>query len=105
MQDGERNRYYRVLGLDAGASPDQLKRARRDMVQVWHPDRFTANSRLQKMAQEKLREINEAYEKLKSMDQTGAAAARPAAANPQTTRLANRALPDRFCLVAQATGA
>src|SRR5678815_4464351 len=61
-----RDRYYRVLGVDATASPQQLKRAHRDLVQVWHPDRFTANPRLQKLAAAKLLEINHAYDALRS---------------------------------------
>ena len=32
------------------------------MAKVWHPDRFGHDERLQKKAQEKLKEINEAYE-------------------------------------------
>src|SRR4051794_20431858 len=65
MAAGSRDHYYGVLGVDPSASPEQLKRAHRDLVQVWHPDRFTANPRLRQMADEKLREINEAYAELR----------------------------------------
>jgi hypothetical protein len=58
--------YYRILGLEPGATPAALKSAHRDLAQVWHPDRFTSNPRLQKFAQEKLREINDAYARLSS---------------------------------------
>jgi curved DNA-binding protein CbpA len=61
------DRYYRILGLEPGASPERLKQAYRDLVWVWHPDRFEGNPRLQKVAQEKLKEINKAYEQLKSV--------------------------------------
>ncbi len=54
--------YYRVLGLEPGASVDELKLAHRDLVKVWHPDRFADDPRLQMKAQEKLKQINEAYE-------------------------------------------
>jgi hypothetical protein len=57
--------YYRILGLDPGASPDQVKEAYRDMAKVWHPDRFAHDPRLQQKAQERLKAINEAYEILK----------------------------------------
>ena len=36
------------------------------MAKVWHPDRFVHDPRLQEKAQEKLKEINEAYEQLSS---------------------------------------
>jgi uncharacterized protein YjbI with pentapeptide repeats len=59
-------RCYFLLGLDPGANPEQIKEAWRDLVQVWHPDRFGGNDRLQHKAQEKLKEINQAYEKLRN---------------------------------------
>jgi uncharacterized protein YjbI with pentapeptide repeats len=66
-------RCYFLLGLDPGANPDQIKEAWRDLVQVWHPDRFGGNERLQQKAQEKLKQINQAYEKLRN-PQAGAGA-------------------------------
>lgn len=56
--------YYRVLDLRPGASLAEIKTAWRDLAQVWHPDRFTGNERLQKKAEETLKEINEAYHRL-----------------------------------------
>jgi hypothetical protein len=55
-------RYYKILGLKPGASEEDAKNAYRDLVQVWHPDRFTHNPSLQKKAEEQLKEINNAYE-------------------------------------------
>jgi hypothetical protein len=57
---------YQALGLKPGASPEEMKQAYRDMVKVWHPDRFGHDERLRVMAQDKLKEINGAYETLKS---------------------------------------
>lgn len=57
---------YELLGVKPGASIAELKAAYRDMAKVWHPDRFAHDERLQKKAQEKLKEINEAYEQLLS---------------------------------------
>jgi hypothetical protein len=56
--------YYRVLDLEPGASMAEVKTAWRDLAQVWHPDRFAGNERLQKKAEEALKEINEAYHRL-----------------------------------------
>jgi hypothetical protein len=55
---------YEVLGAKPGISNRELKAAHRDLAKVWHPDRFTHDPRLQEKAQEKLKEINEAYELL-----------------------------------------
>jgi curved DNA-binding protein CbpA len=41
---------------------EELKQAYRDAISVWHPDRFSANSRLKRKAERKAAEINEAYE-------------------------------------------
>ncbi|MGH7771197.1 MAG: J domain-containing protein [Candidatus Binatia bacterium] len=60
------DRCYEVLGLKPGASIEKVKQAKRDLAKVWHPDRFPHDPRLQQMAQEKLKEINEAYEQLHS---------------------------------------
>ncbi|HET9477796.1 MAG TPA: J domain-containing protein, partial [Pyrinomonadaceae bacterium] len=55
---------YDVLGVKPGVSDSELKAAHRDLAKVWHPDRFLHDPRLQDKAQEKLKEINEAYEQL-----------------------------------------
>ncbi|HEV8342981.1 MAG TPA: J domain-containing protein [Candidatus Binatia bacterium] len=67
MDDIER--YYEILGLKPGASQEKLKEAFRDLVKVWHPDRFSHDPKLQKKAQEKLKEINLAYQRLESFVQ------------------------------------
>ena len=57
---------YEVLGVKPGVSMRELKAAHRDLAKVWHPDRFLHDPRLQEKAQEKLKEINEAYELIRS---------------------------------------
>ena len=57
---------YELLGVKPGVSSGELKAAHRDLAKVWHPDRFVHDPRLQEKAQEKLKEINEAYELLVS---------------------------------------
>lgn len=57
---------YDLLGVKPGVSIRELKAAHRDLAKVWHPDRFQHDPRLQEKAQEKLKEINEAYDLLSS---------------------------------------
>ncbi|MEN3330755.1 MAG: hypothetical protein V7641_120 [Blastocatellia bacterium] len=63
------DRYYETLELAPDASPEEVKQAYRDLARVWHPDRFAHDARLQQKAQERLKEINEAYEKLRNFNQ------------------------------------
>jgi len=57
-------KYFEILGLKPEASLEEVKEAYRDLVKVWHPDRFAHDPKLQAKAQEKLKEINEAYQKI-----------------------------------------
>ena len=57
--------HYQILEVDLGASQDELKQAYKDLAKVWHPDRFTDDPRLQRKAEEKLKQINTAYNFLK----------------------------------------
>jgi hypothetical protein len=59
-------RYFEILGIRPGVSDEELKQVYRDLVNVWHPDRFVGNPRLQKKAEENIKEINAAYEYIKS---------------------------------------
>ena len=58
------NRCYEILEIEPGSSLEEIKRAYRDLAFVWHPDRFAHNDRLQQKAQQRLTEINEAYQQL-----------------------------------------
>lgn len=59
-------RYFEILELQPGASIDELNQAYKDLVNIWHPDRFSKNPRLKQRAEEKLKEVNQAYETVKS---------------------------------------
>ena len=63
---GKMERCFGILGLKPGASQEELTQAYRDLANVWHPDRFVGNPRLQKKAEERIKEINAAYEYIKS---------------------------------------
>lgn len=67
----ELSRYFDILEIRRGASPEEIKRAYRDMAQVWHPDRYSHNPRLRAKAEEKLKNINEAYQRLSAHSQRG----------------------------------
>ncbi|WP_297639287.1 DnaJ domain-containing protein [uncultured Clostridium sp.] len=54
---------YEVLGLREGASQEEIKAAYKTLVKKYHPDQFTDNP-LKELANEKLKEINEAYDTL-----------------------------------------
>ena len=54
---------YEILGLRDGASEEEIKRAYKELVKKYHPDRFRDNP-LSDLAEEKLKEINEAYDYL-----------------------------------------
>jgi len=54
-------RCLKILELDCAGSLQEAKRAYKDLVRVWHPDRFHKSPRLKDKAEKKLREINLAY--------------------------------------------
>lgn len=57
---------FEILEVDKDSSPDRIKEAYRDIINVWHPDRFSNNVRLKEKAESKVKEINMAYETLQS---------------------------------------
>src|SRR5208283_3322180 len=61
-------RALQTLGLGSDATSQDIKQAHRDLAMVWHPDRFPKDSRLQRKAEENLKEINRAYEILRDYD-------------------------------------
>jgi molecular chaperone DnaJ len=54
---------YEVLGVRQGASEEEIKKAYRELVKQYHPDKYE-NNPLKNLAEDKLREINEAYDTL-----------------------------------------
>ena len=58
---------YSVLEVPGGAPLSEIVKAHKDLVLVWHPDRFNQNPDLRKKAEEKLKQINEAYNRLKNI--------------------------------------
>ncbi|MBI2523631.1 molecular chaperone DnaJ, partial [Candidatus Peregrinibacteria bacterium] len=79
-----------VLGLEKGASVDDAKRAYRRLSKEWHPDKHPSagSGRAKKEAEQKFKEINEAYEilgdpeKKRMYDDYGARGGGAAGQNP-----------------------
>ncbi len=57
---------YKVLGVSPNASDDEIKKAYRDLARKYHPDNYHDNP-LADLAQEKMKEINEAYDEITKM--------------------------------------
>ena len=53
----EKRDYYEVLGLQKGASDDEIKKAFRKKAMKYHPDKNKGD----KAAEEQFKEINETY--------------------------------------------
>ena len=50
--------YYETLGIDKSASESDIKKKYRSLSKEWHPDKHKGD----KTAEQKFKEINEAYE-------------------------------------------
>ena len=61
---------YSILGVDPGASDEEIKKAYRDLARKYHPDNYQ-NNPLADLAEEKMKEVNEAYEAINKMRSGG----------------------------------
>jgi hypothetical protein len=57
---------YSVLGVKQNASEDEIKRAYHELARKYHPDNYQ-NNPLANLAEEKMKEINEAYDAITKM--------------------------------------
>ncbi len=59
------HKYLEVLELPPGASWDDVTKAYRDLIKVWHPDRFAHDDGLRTRAENKSKLLNEAVRQLR----------------------------------------
>ena len=61
----DKSKYYTILGVNRGASQDEIKKAYHKLAKEHHPDKFVNSSDSEKKYHEnKMKEINDAYENL-----------------------------------------
>lgn len=54
--------FYKVLGVEPGASREDIRRAHRELVRALHPDRHGVSTTAERaLAERRMREINEAW--------------------------------------------
>jgi len=59
--------YYKVLGISKGATVADIKKAYKNLISQYHPDKVSnLGSDLQNLAKKKAQEINEAYQYFKN---------------------------------------
>jgi len=54
---------YKVLGVSRDATDEEIKKAYRELARKYHPDNYV-NNPLAELVEEKMKEINEAYDRI-----------------------------------------
>jgi tetratricopeptide (TPR) repeat protein len=64
MDEKDLQKYYKTLDVTPDTPWEDIKRAYHDLMKVWHPDRFAGDPRLQKIVEEKTKELTHAFQKI-----------------------------------------
>ena len=62
---------YKVLGVSKNASDDEIRSAYYELVRKYHPDNYGEDNPLKDLANEKMQEVNEAYDKIQELRKKG----------------------------------
>lgn len=62
---------YKVLGVSRDATDDEIKKAYRELARKYHPDNYV-NNPLADLVEEKMKEVNEAYDQIQKERAAGA---------------------------------
>ena len=63
---------YKVLGVSSSATDEEIKKAYRELARKYHPDNYV-NNPLADLVEEKMKEINEAYDQIQKERAAGTA--------------------------------
>ena len=58
------SKHYKILAVAADCSWDELRKTYKKQIQKWHPDRFEGSSEQKEAADEKIKQINIAYNEI-----------------------------------------
>ena len=64
---------YSVLGVSSDATDEEIKNAYRTLARKYHPDNYGDDNPLKDLANEKMQEINLAYDEIQRMRSAGGA--------------------------------
>ena len=62
---------YKVLGVPSSATDEEVKNAYRSLARKYHPDNYGDDNPLKELANEKMQEINAAYDEIQRARQAG----------------------------------
>ena len=80
---------YEVLGVSRDATDEEIKHAYRVLARKYHPDNYASDNPLSHLAEEKMKEINEAYDQVQKMRVSGTSGGASGGSLGEVRRLIN----------------